>query len=327
MAASVEAQAPKAFSDATVADDFKLRGILISESRRLALVNGTVAREGDRVGNAKILAIGKNEVHILVGSREFVVRVGSTADPASQPAMRQSTSKRHAVRRGETLSGISQRYLTSGTTLNQMMIALFEANPKAFNGNINILYEGAVLKIPGVEELRRQSSESAMAEVIRQENEWRNADHQQTLVAMESNQRHYGPVTSGETLSGIAARLLRDGFTLNQVMVALYRANPNAFSGNMDVLYQGAILRIPDELETNRPDPAITAAYSRMTAPGLAATNPTLTCRLLYRTLQPDPRSQLPEIRGIPSLGCSHLPDSRLRSGYGRSPDSHPRLS
>ncbi len=299
MCASVEAPAPKAFSDATAAGDFQLRGILISESRRLALVNGTVAREGDRVGNAKILAIGKEEVRILVGSREILVRVGTTPDQASQSAMRVSISKRHAVLRGETLSGISQRYLSNGATLNQMMIALFEANPGAFNGNINILYEGAVLRIPAAEELSLQSSESAMAEVIRHENEWRNGDRGRSLVAMESNRRHYGPVSNGETLSGIAVRLLRKGVTLNQMMTALYRANPKAFSGNIDLLHKGAILRIPDEQEIGGQDSEITNVFNGMTPPILET--PTLSCQLIYRTLLPDRRGRPPARSGSPS--------------------------
>ena len=301
MCASVEARAAKESSGATAAGDFRLKGVLISESRRLALVNGTVAREGDRVGNAKILAIGKHEVRILRGSREFVVRVGSTAEPAGQPAKRLSSSKHHSVKRGETLSGISQRHLPEGAALNQMMIAFFDANPEAFNGNINVLYEGAVLRIPEFDELQRQSHESAMAEVIRHENQWRNGDRQRTLVAIESNRTHYGPVSSGETLSGIATRLLRDGVTLDKMMIALYRANPNAFSGNIDVLHKGAILRIPDAHEIGPPNPEITTTFNRLTAPILEVTNPNLACRLIHRTLRPDRRNQPPAKSGLPS--------------------------
>ncbi len=299
--ASVDPQAPKAFSDVAAVGDFQLKGVLISDSRRLVLVNGTVAREGDRVGNAKILAVGKDEVRILVGSREFVVRVGSAAEHSSPPTLRVSSSKRHAVKRGETLSGISQRYLTNGASLNQMMIALFEANPEAFNGNINFLYEGAVLNIPGAEELHRRSSESAMAEVIRHENEWRSGDRSRALVAMESNRTHYGPVTNGETLSGIAVRLLRKGVTLNQMMTALYRTNPKAFSGNIDLLHKGAILRIPDEHEIGGADPEITHVFKGMTLPILDSASPPPSCRLIYGTLLPDRRSQLPARSGLPS--------------------------
>lgn len=53
-------------------------------------------------------------------------------------------------------------------------------------------------------------------------------------------------VRPGETLGGIAADLDR-GFTLDQTILALLRANPDAFiDGNANRLKAGAVLRIPD---------------------------------------------------------------------------------
>lgn len=53
-------------------------------------------------------------------------------------------------------------------------------------------------------------------------------------------------VRPGETLGGIAADLNR-GFTLNQTILALLRANPEAFiDGNANRLKAGSVLRIPD---------------------------------------------------------------------------------
>jgi pilus assembly protein FimV len=60
------------------------------------------------------------------------------------------------------------------------------------------------------------------------------------------------PVRQGQTLSEIAAQLARgSGHTLDQTMLALLRANPEAFiGGNINRLKQGAVLRRPlqDEL-------------------------------------------------------------------------------
>lgn len=54
-------------------------------------------------------------------------------------------------------------------------------------------------------------------------------------------------VQRNETLWGIAERYHGDGgVALNQAMVAIYRANPQAFAGNMNRLRAGAVLRIPD---------------------------------------------------------------------------------
>jgi pilus assembly protein FimV len=52
-------------------------------------------------------------------------------------------------------------------------------------------------------------------------------------------------VHSGDTLSDIAARMSGDG-TLDQTMIALLRANPDAFiGGNINRLKSGAVLRMP----------------------------------------------------------------------------------
>ncbi len=54
-------------------------------------------------------------------------------------------------------------------------------------------------------------------------------------------------VRSGETLGGIAAGLGR-GYSLDQTILALLRANPEAFiDGNANRLKAGAVLRIPDD--------------------------------------------------------------------------------
>lgn len=60
----------------------------------------------------------------------------------------------------------------------------------------------------------------------------------------------YGPVMKGDTLSRIARQVSPDGVNLNQMLVALYRANRDAFLvKNMNLLKVGVILRIPDESE------------------------------------------------------------------------------
>ena len=59
------------------------------------------------------------------------------------------------------------------------------------------------------------------------------------------------PVRRGQSLSQIAAPLAREqGYTLDQAMVALLRANPEAFiNGNVNLLKQGAVLRVPESAD------------------------------------------------------------------------------
>ena len=59
--------------------------------------------------------------------------------------------------------------------------------------------------------------------------------------------KEYGPVKRGDTLSKIAASVKPEGVTLEQMLVSLYHANRDAFGSNMNILYAGSILRIPQE--------------------------------------------------------------------------------
>lgn len=65
-------------------------------------------------------------------------------------------------------------------------------------------------------------------------------------AAAKSEGRQYGPVKRGETLARIAANVKPEGVTLEQTLVGLYRSNPDAFSGNMNRLKSGQILRVPE---------------------------------------------------------------------------------
>lgn len=57
-------------------------------------------------------------------------------------------------------------------------------------------------------------------------------------------------VARGDTLSKIAARLNRRDISLEQMLVALYRNNPEAFlDNNMNLLKEGASLSIPDTVD------------------------------------------------------------------------------
>lgn len=57
----------------------------------------------------------------------------------------------------------------------------------------------------------------------------------------------YGPIRSGETLRGIAAKLKPAEVSLEQMMVALYQNNPGVFQGNnMNRMASGRALAVPE---------------------------------------------------------------------------------
>jgi pilus assembly protein FimV len=79
------------------------------------------------------------------------------------------------VRRGQTLAQVAGQ-LGSGYTLDQTMLALLRANPEAFHrGNINLLKQGAVLRVPSAAEVAGYSPAEAAAVVREQMDQWREA--------------------------------------------------------------------------------------------------------------------------------------------------------
>jgi len=62
--------------------------------------------------------------------------------------------------------------------------------------------------------------------------------------------REYGPIERGETLGKIAKSVMPEGITLEQMLVALYRTNPDAFiRKNLNFVRAGKILRVPEKEE------------------------------------------------------------------------------
>lgn len=67
-------------------------------------------------------------------------------EPASRPA---AADDEYQVLPGDTLAKIARAHMHAGVTLEQMMFALYRANPEAFvDGDINVLAVGRSLKIP-----------------------------------------------------------------------------------------------------------------------------------------------------------------------------------
>lgn len=73
----------------------------------------------------------------------------------------------------------------------------------------------------------------------------------------------YGPVQRGQTLSTIA-REHANGADMNQMLVALHKANPDAFyRDNMNALKTGAVLRIPSDADVQAESAAAALAEVR----------------------------------------------------------------
>jgi pilus assembly protein FimV len=94
------------------------------------------------------------------------------SDPGAERAVRKTTHIKVGAR--ATLRGIAWRVgERSDSDLQRMMIAIFRANPTAFDGNINRLHLGAVLTIPSHAEAAAISKAEARHEVHAQMAAWR----------------------------------------------------------------------------------------------------------------------------------------------------------
>jgi pilus assembly protein FimV len=78
------------------------------------------------------------------------------------------------VAKGDTLTKIARSlHAESRADLDQTMIALYRSNPAAFGGNINVLRQGAVLRVPGADDIAALNQKEAIGEVHRQLDAWR----------------------------------------------------------------------------------------------------------------------------------------------------------
>ena len=98
--------------------------------------------------------------------------------PAESTTGTESAGGTHLVRRGETLSKIASA--TAGESARSArarswMIAIYQANPRAFDSNMNLLRSGAVLRIPDAAAAEAITSRQATSEIRRQYAAWRGA--------------------------------------------------------------------------------------------------------------------------------------------------------
>ncbi|HEX8778478.1 MAG TPA: FimV/HubP family polar landmark protein [Rhodanobacter sp.] len=97
-------------------------------------------------------------------------RAASQASPGEQVA----NGRFGPVERGQTLSAVAHQTAPAGVDVNQMLLALKQANPDAFyRDNINALKAGAVLRIPDKAAAEAVAVAAAAAEVRRQNGDWR----------------------------------------------------------------------------------------------------------------------------------------------------------
>ncbi|MFO1394940.1 MAG: FimV/HubP family polar landmark protein [Steroidobacteraceae bacterium] len=98
----------------------------------------------------------------------------ATAAPAAAPRATIAPGSTYRVRRNDTLWKIAEEaHPGSRSDVNRAMVAIYQSNPQAFEGNINLLRAGSTLSIPDASAVSAISASAAAAEVSRQYQSWR----------------------------------------------------------------------------------------------------------------------------------------------------------
>lgn len=174
--------APTAFKDAGIAFAPALKGIQMSVERRgkRSVLKLTSARPINDPFVDVLVELNWSAGRLL---REYTFLLDPPDMPApaaaagvgaaiSKPVARAASPIGGApgdyrVKRGDTLGKIARQYKPAGVSMDQMLIALYQANPEAFvDNNINRLRAGVILNVPDANAANAVSAGEARQQVI-----------------------------------------------------------------------------------------------------------------------------------------------------------------
>ena len=112
----------------------------------------------------------------IAPSRAAAAPVPARTAPRPAPAAASSGSgEQVTVQRGDTAGRIAAAHAIDGVSLDQMLVALLQANPHAFiRGNVNLMKSGAVLQLPTAEQAQATSRPAARRAVVAQSRDFHN---------------------------------------------------------------------------------------------------------------------------------------------------------
>lgn len=84
----------------------------------------------------------------------------------------ETTGEEYMTQRGDTLAKIAQEMRQDGISLEQMLVGLYQTNPDAFQGNMNRLKVGQILRQPSQDTLSAISRREAAGEIKVQTANW-----------------------------------------------------------------------------------------------------------------------------------------------------------
>ncbi|GHD59201.1 hypothetical protein GCM10007350_10320 [Jeongeupia chitinilytica] len=108
------------------------------------------------------------------------------ATPSQQPPAEKSEKAEgdaYTVRSGDTLSSVARKVQGDGVSYEQVLVSLYRANPSAFDGNMNRLKRGKILRIPDRDTMAAVSRDEAAKEIRLQGENWKNYRNQLAAAA------------------------------------------------------------------------------------------------------------------------------------------------
>jgi len=160
-----------------ISDNFVVEGSeQVVEGEPIEIEVGEIISLDD---DAEIVSLDEESDVVSLDDESDVVSLDDAAEVVSLDEIDSEQSTGAAagtqvtVKSGDTLFEIAQFNATDGVSVQQMMIALLNANQGAFiNNNINLVRAGAVMRIPQSNEARALSQAQALAEIGNQNQLW-----------------------------------------------------------------------------------------------------------------------------------------------------------
>jgi pilus assembly protein FimV len=174
----------------------------------LPAATGTARREGEIARSQAPAAAAAAPAPATPASAQSAAGAGSSSSSAAAAAAAAGVPHSLVVRRGQTLSGIADRLsgtgLESGLTRG-WMVAIYRANPDAFDHNMNLLRSGAVLRIPDRAAAAAIAPAAATAEISRQYAAWHAGSPQAAQAASGPGRLRLVAPKGGAGASGTSA--------------------------------------------------------------------------------------------------------------------------
>ncbi len=127
---------------------------------------------------------------------------GSSPSAGSTPSAESGST--HVVKQGETLSSVASTTSGAGpnsTQTHSWMLAIYQANPHAFEKNMNLMRSGSVLRIPDTADVAAISPAEANNEIRRQYAAWRSTTPAAS-ASTGAEPGHLRLVTPGDSQAG-----------------------------------------------------------------------------------------------------------------------------